>query len=180
MFARPLWFGLVAALACSICEPADARPSPKARTVKSWLLQYHADDFLTLGRAGAGYAVAYVDLNGDRVDEAVVYFESRGSCGSGGCTLYVLSSRSGLWRRVSGHTISRRPIRVLPTTHNGWRDISVLVAGGRIPEAYHAALPFDGSTYPLNPSIPPARRLPRQSRAQVLIGPNAPLTPLRP
>jgi hypothetical protein len=180
MLPRSVWFGLVAALASWIGETADARPNPTARTVKSWLLQYHADNLRDFGSARAAYAVAYVDLSGDGVDEAVVYFESRGGCGTGGCNLYVLSARRGLWRRVSGHTVSRRPIRVLTTAHHGWRDISVWVAGGGTMEAYHAALPFDGSTYPLNPSVPPARRLPRHTQAQVLIGENTALMPLRP
>ena len=138
---------------------ASARPRPNARTVESWVLQYYANRVRRFGGAAAAYAVAYVDLNGDRRDEAVVYVESPGGCGSGGCNLFVLASRGGFWRRVSGHTITRRPIRVLHTRHNGWRDITVFVAGGGILRGYHAALPFDGRTYPLNPSMPPARRL---------------------
>lgn len=181
MFGRLVGFVLVVALACSNGSVADSRPTPKARTVRSWLLQYHAGrDLRGFSTARASYAAAYVDLNGDGIDEAVVYFESRGSCGSGGCRLYVLRSRRGFWHRVSGHTIIRRPIRVLRTRHNGWRDISVNVRGDVFVENYHAALPFDGSTYPLNPTMPPAWRLPRNARARVLIGRNTPLTPLIP
>jgi hypothetical protein len=170
---------LLSLLISSSGETAGARPNPHARTVGSWLLEYHAEDLRRFGSAGAAYAAAYVDLNGDGAEEAVVYFESRSVCGSGGCKLYVLSSRRGFWRRVSGHTITRRPIRVLPTSHHGWRDISVFVAGGGILDGYHAALPFDGTTYPLNPSMPPARRLPRNAAGRLLIGPTTPLIALR-
>jgi hypothetical protein len=157
---------------------AEARPTPTARTVSSWLLQYHADELRSFPDDNPRYAVAYTDLNGDGVDEAVVYFESRASCGTGGCNMYVLASRAGFWHRVSGHTIVRRPIQVLPTRHLGWRDLSVWVAGGGITEGYHAVLPFDGKTYPLNPSTPPARPLAKAAASRVIINQRTPLVPL--
>jgi hypothetical protein len=179
MFSR-LLAAFIAASLLSSDGSAIARPNPHARTVASWLLQYHAEGLRYYHDPDPRYAVAYVDLNGDGVDEAIVYFQSRGTCGSGGCRLFVLASRGRLWRRVSGHTITNLPIRLLPTRHYGWRDISVRVRGGGIRQAYDAALPFDGRTYPLNPSMPPARRLPRHSRARILIGENTPLIPLQP
>ena len=36
---------------------------------------------------------------------------------------------------------------------NGWRDLSVLVAGGGIIPGYQAVLQFDGRAYPSNPSM---------------------------
>lgn len=179
MHIRLLSAALLGALATTVCSTASSRPRPNAETVQSWLLQYHAEEFREPGNPEARYAVAYYDLNGDGDDEALVYFESRGNCGSGGCRLYILASQGGVWRRVSGHTASRRPIGVLPTKHDGWRDVSVFVAGGGA-ESYQAALPFDGKTYPLNPSVPPARRLSAQERMQVLLPSEGPLIPLRP
>ena len=157
-----------------------ARPEPHAPTVRSWLLQYFPDDRRERPEGPLRYAAAYTDLDGDGVDEAIVHVAGGGMCGSGGCVTFVLAARRGLWRRVSGHTITRPPIRVLPTSHRGWRDLSVWVAGGGILEGYHAALPFDGRTYPLNPSVPPARRLPPGSAGKVVIGRGTPLQLLRP
>ena len=177
MLARTL--ALLLGLVSSIGGVAAARPDTRAPTVRSWLIQYHAGDRIGGEDEDARYAAAYADLNGDGVDEALVYLQSRSSCGSGGCNLYVLASRGGYWRRVSGHTITRPPIRILPARHHGWRDLSVWVVGGGILQGYHAALPFDGKTYPLNPTLPPARRLPLRSPGKVLIGADAPLIPLR-
>jgi hypothetical protein len=58
---------------------------------------------------------------------------------------------------------------VLETTTNGWRDISVRVAGGGIVPGYEAILPFNGKTYPGNPSVAPARRARGTSPGKVLI-----------
>lgn len=177
MFSRRILLLISGTFLVLSSNAAHARPNPSARTVEAWLTQYHAEGLREFGDADARYAVAYTDLNGDGRDEAIVYFQSRGSCGSGGCRLYVLSSRRGFWRRVSGHTLVRAPIQVLRTRHRGWRDLTVWTRGGL--QGYHAVLPFDGHTYPLNPSVPPAHPLRAGALARVLIGPTTPLTALR-
>ena len=58
-------------------------------------------------------------------------------------------------------TIAHLPIRFLGFAKNGYPDIGVWVQGGGILRGYEAALSFDGATYPLNPSVPPARQLAR-------------------
>jgi len=110
------------------------------------------------------YSVALSDLNGDHRPEALIYAMATAEggdqtdlCGSGGCMLYVLSLTPTGYRLVTKITITRPPIRVLPTTSHGWSDLSVLVAGGGIIPGYEARLRFDGHGYPANPTIPPAR-----------------------
>lgn len=112
------------------------------------------------------YTVALTDLNGDGRPEALIYALATADgdghadlCGSGGCFLYVLSLTPGGYRRVTNISITRPPIRVLPTVTHGWHDLGVLVAGGGIIPGYEARLRFDGHSYPSNPSIPPATRL---------------------
>lgn len=112
------------------------------------------------------YSVALVDLNGDKRPEAVVYAMSTSAggqqsdlCGSGGCDLYVLSLTPAGYRQISDISVTRAPIRVLPTTMHGWRDLGVTVAGGGIIKGYEAKLRFDGRSYPTNPTVPPALRL---------------------
>jgi hypothetical protein len=111
------------------------------------------------------YSVALSDLNGDDRPEALIYaMATTGGgqadlCGSGGCALYVLSLSTTGYRQVASISISRPPVRVLPTVAHGWHDISVLVAGGGIIPGYEARLSFNGRTYPSNPSTPPATRL---------------------
>ena len=105
------------------------------------------------------YARAFVDLNGDKKKEAIVYLVGQWWCGSGGCPTLILKRTGSSFGIVTSISITRPPIKVLSTRSNGWRDISVWVQGGGIQPGYAAKLQFDGKTYPSNPSTPPARRL---------------------
>ncbi len=105
---------------------------------------------------GLSYVAAFVDLRDDGTQEAIVYLTDRNSCGSGGCTTLVLEPIGSTFKVVTEMTITRRPIRVLKSKSNGWHDLSVIVAGGGIQAAYEAKLSFDGTTYPSNPTVPPA------------------------
>lgn len=127
------------------------------------------------------YSVALVDLNGDNRAEALVYAMSTSAggqqsdlCGSGGCDLYVLSLTPAGYRQVSDISVSRAPIRVLPTITHGWRDLSVTVAGGGIIKGHEARLRFDGRSYPTNPTVSPALSL-KITTGKVLIANDPPL-----
>jgi beta-aspartyl-peptidase (threonine type) len=61
--------------------------------------------------------------------------------------------------------------RFLETKTNGWHDLSVVVAGEGILSAYDAKLSFDGTTYPTNPSTPPATQLLETAPGKVVIAP---------
>ena len=101
---------------------------------------------------------ADVDLDEDGNPETLVYLMGRAFCGSGGCTLLVLASDDASFRVVSRMTLVRPPVRVLDSKSHGWRDFSVRVRGGGIQLDHEAMLQFDGTTYPSNPTMPPARR----------------------
>ncbi len=125
------------------------------------------------------YSVALTDLNGDGRSEALIYAlaTAKGGgqadlCGGGGCSLYVLSLTPGGYRRVTNISITRPPIRVLPTVTHGWHDLGVMVAGGGIIPGYEARLRFDGHSYPSNPTVPSATRL-KTAIAKQVIGPEA-------
>jgi len=102
------------------------------------------------------YKFAEVDLNGDGWPDFIVYLTDEHFCGSGGCNLYVLSPVSGGYRLMMRATIVQLPIRLLPSSSHGWRDIGVTVSGGGIDHPYEAVLKYDGHRYPSNPSMPPA------------------------
>lgn len=111
------------------------------------------------------YNVALSDLNGDKHSEALVYaMATTGGngqadlCGSGGCDLYVLSLTSTGYGLVANISLTRPPIRVLPSITHGWHDLGVWVAGGGVTSGYEAQLRFDGHRYPANPTVPPATR----------------------
>lgn len=106
---------------------------------------------------GARYEVARIDLNGDRLKDAIVYRSGWG-CGSSGCNLYILERQAAGWKVRGKVTIAKPPIRVLPTHHRGWHDVGVWVSGGGVREPYEARLRFDGQAYPINPTLQPPSR----------------------
>jgi len=108
--------------------------------------------------ADTSYLAAFRDLNGDGVDEAIVYLLGSSWCGSDGCNTLVLRQEHGLWKEVSTITVSRPPIRVLESTSNGWHDIGVWVQGGGIRRGHEAVLRFNAKTYPHNPSVLPGKQ----------------------
>lgn len=115
------------------------------------------------------YKRADADLNGDSRSEAFIYVTDPSYCGTGGCTLVVLSPQGRGYRLVLRSTVTQLPIRLLPTSTRGWRDVGVTVAGGGITRPYVARLRFNGSRYPSNPTVSPAVPLKRRS-GRVLIG----------
>ena len=116
----------------------------------------------------SSYKRADADLNADGRLEAFVYVTDQAYCGSGGCTLVVLSPQGTSYRVVLRSTVTQLPIRVLQTSTRGWRDVGVTVAGGVITRAYTARLRFDGHRYPSNPTVPPAVPL-KSPTGEVLI-----------
>jgi len=118
------------------------------------------------------YAYAFVDLKGDGTKEAVVYLSSDGWCGTGGCTMLILAPNADSYKLITKIPIVELPIRILETKTNGWHDLGVSVAGGGL-SAYEAKLPFDGASYPENPSMAPAQRLHRKVDGKIVIAENA-------
>ena len=70
------------------------------------------------------FSYAFVDLNGDGKDEAIVHVTGRSWCGTGGCQLYILTSDGSSYRFVARIPATRPPIRVLEKTNHGWQNIS--------------------------------------------------------
>jgi len=114
------------------------------------------------------YMAAFPDLNDDGHPEAIVYLLGDW-CGSGGCTMLVLTQEEGSWRVVTKITITRPPIRVLTKKSKGWHSLALSVQGGGVQPGYEAELNFDGNTYPSNPTAPPARHLEENPEGVVVI-----------
>jgi hypothetical protein len=115
------------------------------------------------------YSRAWFDLNGDGTKEAIAFLKSPGWCGTGGCTTLVLKQRGDSFELISKVAVSRLPVVVLPRSSHGWRHLSVRVAGGGIMTPYDVELPFDGTKYAENPTVPPASRMTDKSEGEVLI-----------
>jgi hypothetical protein len=132
--------------------------------LQRYLAEAHSDD-----REPTRYSSALVDLRDDGTKEFIVYVTGSSWCGTGGCRTLLLASRGSSYRVVTHITITRPPIRVLTAKSNGWHDIGVWVQGGGVQPGYEADLPFDGKTYPSNPSVPPALRTAKKASGAVLI-----------
>ncbi len=152
-------------------EPSRAEhsPSPVAENSLRTFLQTYLG-FMPVGEdPTTRYQDAFVDLNGDGIPEVIVFVTGESWCGSGGCEILVLARKGSSYTVVTRMTVSRPPIRVLTTKSNGWHDISVWVQGGGYVQGYEAELQFDGSTYPTNPSAPPARPVTGRVAGKVVI-----------
>ena len=115
---------------------------------------------------------AQADLNGDGRNEAVVYAMDSAWCGTGGCTLFVLSPAGSTYRIVGRIPAARLPIRLLDASHKGWRDLAVTVSGGAEVGPYVVRLPFDGERYPRTAFGPPATAL-NPVEGEILLAPSA-------
>ena len=115
------------------------------------------------------YLSAFVDLKDDGSHQVIVYFTSNDWCGSGGCTMLVLSPEGSSLKVITRTTITRPPIRVLASKSNGWHDISVWVQGGGIMLGYEAKLSFNGKRYPGNPSVYPATKIKGKVEGRLVI-----------
>jgi hypothetical protein len=126
------------------------------------------------------YVPVLVDLSGDGKKEVIVYLMSGGWCGTGGCTTLVLKPEGPSYRIVRRILGVHPPIRVLDRSSHGWHSLAVWVVGGGIMEGYEAELPFNGTTYPLSPTTPPARRLTAVPSGRVVVSRSDEGTPLYP
>jgi hypothetical protein len=169
---------LIVVSICLVCRPTDCRggdsngtPSEQA-TLKTFLQK--VDD-----SSDTEYVAAFRDLNGDGVDEAIVYLLGNNWCGSGGCNMLVLSQERGSWKVVSTITIVRPPVRVLEGSSDGWHNIGVWVQGGGVRRGYEAELSFNGKTYSRNPSVPSAKRAAQGVSGETVIAEPLQTKPLR-
>jgi hypothetical protein len=171
-------------VACCIFLRADCLAQPKHQPTsraEAYLKRFLRD---YVGNPGSGddkttrYFSAFVDLKDDGTREVVVYLASDGWCGSGGCTTLILAPKDSSYKVITKITITQPPIRVLTSRSNGWHDIGVWVQGGGIQPGYEADLPFDGKSYPRNPSTPPARRLIGKVPGEVVVPVEVEGTPL--
>jgi hypothetical protein len=120
------------------------------------------------------FSYAFVDLNGDGKDEAIVYLTGRSWCGTGGCVTYVLTPDGESYRFVARVPATRTPIRVLDRGSHGWHSITTIVRQDAT-HIYEGELRFNGQKYPLG-ERPPAGRLP----GRIVIPENPQQVPLFP
>lgn len=139
---KPVIFPLFALAAVGISTPASADGDAAI------CVALQRPDFY--GR----YALARVDLNNDGRREVVAYLLDQNFCGSGGCTMVILTPSGSAYRRIGNTPTTRLPIRLLPSRHNGWRDIATDVRGHGFANE-RATVAYNGYRY-LRQAGPPA------------------------
>jgi hypothetical protein len=149
--------GLIAGLAISTLAGAEA-PSAADQVALTHFLSRAAEANASLDDQGGAPEIAWVDLNGDGKLDVVIRDADPQSCGSGGCNLAVLERTRRGFRIKGSVTITKLPIKVLRTSHYGWRDLSVWHSGGGNIEGCTAVLRFDGWRYHASECWGAARR----------------------
>ncbi len=107
---------------------------------------------LGLGWDARSAKVAWVDLNGDGLDDAVISLAGPDWCGSGGCTVLVFEQMDpldaeefGRFRPAAEISLVGGPIMVV-RGRGYWSDLVVTSPQGP------RRLRFDGETYPMSPA----------------------------
>lgn len=135
--------------------PTDARPPtpPPSEAVAAALrIVFNSD------AGDVRYFHQVIDLDGDGRDEIVAHVAGPNVCGSGGCDTVVLAPDGDGYRVVADIASTRPPISAAMTRSNGWRDLVVTTGRGG-GESGPVLLHYDGTTYPSNPAVAPAKRL---------------------
>jgi hypothetical protein len=152
-------------------EPTPSTPDPTVTNAAEPESDSPVDKAVRAALGGdwdARYFDARVDLDGDGQQEVVAYVAGPMVCGTGGCTVYVLTPTADGLRLVSAISVVQPPVRLSPRSSQGWRNLIVGIAGGGIP-AGAAELEFDGKAYPSNPTVPPAKPAAGLDGATILI-----------
>jgi len=173
---------LAALLGLAIATGKSGGQQPVASsTIAAHSLRSFLRTYLSSGPVGPDIttriSVVSVKAKDMTTEVQVVYVSGRDWCGSGGCTLLILVPHGPSFKVLGRLPIVQLPIRLLPSARNRYPNFGVLVAGGGIQPRYEAEISFDGTTYPGNPSVPPARPLPK-TEGRIIISTTADSTAL--
>lgn len=113
--------------------------------------------------------MVWSDLNADGRDEALVFVEGGGWCGSGGCRLMVYEQQGSAFVRRGHIRTSRRPIGLASSSSSGWRDLVVWSSGGGDLYGRLSIVPFDGAAYAAGSSGAPSRPLEAGATIEVIM-----------
>jgi len=140
----------------------DSQAQLEAKAIAFLRAQYKNDMSTgVLDSASRRFIVAEHDLNADGDKEIFIGLSGSYFCGSGGCTVLLLTSESKL---LNTFTVVSYPVAAAVTTTNGWVDL-VMSSNGK-----SHILKFNGIKYPSNPSIQPAIKFVDQAH-QVILAP---------
>ena len=76
------------------------------------------------------FRYALVDLNGDGIVDAIVYFTQKQYCGSGGCSMEIYRGTKTGFVFLSGTLRVSPPILILTASAHGWKSLAVRLREG--------------------------------------------------
>jgi hypothetical protein len=148
-------------------RPTQSTPKAEAEPARAALMQMSSETAPNAaieqairqevpgGEASTRYYYNQVDLSGDGIPEVLVYLTGSYNCGSGGCSLMVLSPQGqGGYSTLSQMSLVNVPVIVSSERTAGWNDLMIPVKGGGLAPHY-VRMQFNGSGYPENPSMAP-------------------------
>ena len=150
-----LSFAALGGLTAGVCEALAGGPPPSLRDVLRSAVERYLMTFAPLDLRSQRYIFEFADLAGRGNQQAIVHLTGRDWCGSGGCTMLVLTQEGSSYKVISRIPATRLPIRVLETKSHGWQDLSVVIQGGGILRAYEEVVRFDGESYAKDSSDSP-------------------------
>lgn len=101
-------------------------------------------DLRTMSTEERKFQLYEIDLNNDGKKEFFINFVTPYFCGSGGCSVLLLSDQM---EAITEFTVTRTPIYVEESMENGWRILMVQSEGK------WRKLIYEDGEYPSNPSV---------------------------
>jgi hypothetical protein len=139
--------------------------SEKNAEVQNAVKTFLASKGTTVEVTTGAYGYNLVDLNGDGVEDALVYLFSSAYCKGDKCTLLVAKGEAGGKFKV--HSVIKDlgvPVLVSADRTNGWADILTQVFDEK-GTATSVKMVFDGGKYPENPTASNVKPLNKVARA---------------
>ncbi len=124
------------------------KPDKSKDNAISFLREYYKKDIASglLDSTSRRFMLAEQDLNDDGKNEIFLGLSGSYFCGSGGCTVLLLSSEQKL---NTSFTVVNYPIFIAQSTTHQWKDL-LIKSNGKL-----HIIKFTGVKYPANPSVQP-------------------------
>jgi hypothetical protein len=140
-----------------VSSPPMAMPTTAATAAVPAAVEAKLQELYSNWGGDVRYFASSTDLNGDGRDEIIVHLVGQTLCGSEGCDTLVFTPSGDGFRHVTTIRLTHTPVRVSPRSTNGWRNLIVSVSGGG-QRRHDRELPYDGESYPSDPTTIPVRR----------------------
>jgi hypothetical protein len=151
--------GVAIPVGVSYGQQGDASSNNPSEALKAFLRSYLNPQQKDEIKDTTQITVVSVKTEDKAGEEQVVYVSGRGWCGTSGCTMLIVEPFQSSFKVLGVEPGVQLPIRLLPSMKYKHPDIGVYVSGGGIEFPYEAVLSFNGTNYPDNSVLPPARKI---------------------